>query len=285
MNLGSLQARKNQWAEAANNFRKAVAYKDNYTVAYNDLAYVLRKQGKLGEAITAAKRAIELKPDYAEAHLTMGLALSQRGEFDAALTALKRGHELGVKTPGWSMPSAELVAQCETFVALNEKLPRVVKGEAEPKNTRELVQLAQFAHGQKQLYGAAAQLWERLAKDNPRLRVDGQDQRYNAARAAALIGCGRGEDASAFDEKERARWRRQALEWLRADLEEWTRLTDSGPSATVPALQRELQHWQEDDDLVGLRGPSHVSDLPTDERETCRKLWADVRTLLARNKQ
>jgi hypothetical protein len=41
---------------------------------------------------------------------------------------------------------------------------------------------------------------------------------YRAARCAALAGCGRGADGANLSEAERAPWRKQARDWLRADL-------------------------------------------------------------------
>jgi hypothetical protein len=40
--------------------------------------------------------------------------------------------------------------------------------------------------------------------------------RYDSPCAVALIGAGRGEDKPT-DEAEKARWRKQAMAWLRAD--------------------------------------------------------------------
>ena len=50
------------------------------------------------------------------------------------------------------------------------------------------------------------------------LAEDVPGPRYEAATAAALAGSSQGEDAGPLDDKERARWRRQALSWLRQDL-------------------------------------------------------------------
>jgi tetratricopeptide (TPR) repeat protein len=50
--------------------------------------------------------------------------------------------------------------------------------------------------------------------------------RRNAACSAALAGCGQGQDAAKLDDAERARLRRQALDWLRADLAAWGALLD-----------------------------------------------------------
>src|SRR5207244_3379448 len=76
-------------------------------------------------------------------------------------------------------------------------------------------------------YEAAARYYETAfsldthAADNP-----GSGDRWIAARCAALAGLGRGADAPA-EEPERARRRRQALDWLRADLALWQKRADS----------------------------------------------------------
>ena len=41
-----------------------------------------------------------------------------------------------------------------------------------------------------------------------------------------------------------------------------------------------LQHCRKDPDLAGIRDPAAVAKVPPDEREECKKLWADVATLL-----
>ncbi len=60
-------------------------------------------------------------------------------------------------------------------------------------------------------------------------RGPGRASRFAVAVAAALAGCGKGEDAAKLDDKERTRLRQQALTWLRADLEAWGKLLESQP--------------------------------------------------------
>src|SRR5262249_43942156 len=63
---------------------------------------------------------------------------------------------------------------------------------------------------------AAARLYADAFAADPTLAEDPRSrQRYNAARAAAQAGCGRGTDAASVEETERARWRKQARGWLR----------------------------------------------------------------------
>ncbi len=105
-------------------------------------------------------------------------------------------------------------------------------------------------------------------------------RRYNAACHAALATAGQGTDADKLDDKERAGLRKQTLEWLRADLDLWSkRLADAKPPDRQALLQV-LKHWQEDTNLSGVRDAKALEKLSADEREACEKLWADVAELL-----
>ena len=108
------------------------------------------------------------------------------------------------------------------------------------------------------------------------------DRRYAAACAAALAGCGHGRDTDQLDEQERARWRRQALAWLRQDLTWWgERLDKAGAEASAQVRDR-LRHWQGDPDLAGVRAKDSLAGLPDEERQQWEGLWSDVAALLQR---
>src|SRR5262249_9176588 len=121
-------------------------------------------------------------------------------------------------------------------------------------------------------YGEALAAQPALAKD-----TDAQ-HRYNAARAAALAGVGEGKDADRLDDTERARLRRQAVDWLRADLDVWGRLLDKEPDKARAAVRvaKTLRHWVLDTDFVGVRGLGAFFRLPVAERPSWQKLWTDV---------
>jgi hypothetical protein len=87
---------------------------------------------------------------------------------------------------------------------------------------------------------------------DPRLADDLQAaHRSNAACSAALAAAGQGEDAARLDDKEKARLRKQALDWLKADLVLRTRQLESGKPAARAAVQQTLRDWQKDSDLAG----------------------------------
>src|SRR5262249_25859876 len=99
-------------------------------------------------------------------------------------------------------------------------------------------------------------------------------------------GCGRGQDAASLNDKERADLRRQALDWLRADLEELGRLLkdflDKNPGRPLPGIARTLRYWLWDGDFAGVRGPEALARLPEVERQQWQKLWDEVADTLAR---
>jgi serine/threonine-protein kinase len=251
-------------------------------VAHNNLGNALDDLGRLAEAIAAYREALRLHPDHAGSHCNLGLVLVRQGRFAEALAALKRGHELGSRDPRWTFPSAQLVRRTERLIALDARLPAAMKGEAKPRDADERIEFAELCQF-KQLHGAAARFYAEAFAAKPGLEDPGTGHRYNAARSAALAGCGRGEDAAGLDGKERTRLRRLALNRLRADLAVWTRLAKDKPPAR-PQVQKALRHWQTDPDLAGLRDPEALAKLPAAEQAACRELWADVKALLAQTR-
>jgi tetratricopeptide (TPR) repeat protein len=128
---------------------------------------------------------------------------------------------------------------------------------------------------------AAAQLYADTFTADQRLAEDLRaGHRSKAARAAALAGCGLGQDASKLRPDERSHWRRQASDWLRADLEACTRWFNSEPASARDFVRNLLASWKADPNLAGLRDPSATVKLPADEQDRCLALWQSVDKLL-----
>jgi hypothetical protein len=113
----------------------------------------------------------------------------------------------------------------------------------------------------------------------------GQQQRSahaerHPACGAALAASGHGKDAGKLGDKERARLRKQALDWLRADLALRSKQLESGQATDRAGVQRDLKHWQEDRDFAGIRDKEALEKLPEEERKAFTQLWADVAALL-----
>jgi serine/threonine-protein kinase len=85
-----------------------------------------------------------------------------------------------------------------------------------------------------------------------------------------------------LDESEKAHWRKQALDWLRANLALWTKQAESSKPEAKADVRQTLEHWKADTDLGGIRDETAIKALPEDEQKACRGLWAEVDALLAK---
>jgi serine/threonine-protein kinase len=162
------------------------------------------------------------------------------------------------------------------LAAVKAKLPAFLKGDARPRDAAEGLSLG-FVCGVKKLHATAARVYADAFAADPKLADDlGSAHRYSAACFAALAAAGQGQDASKLDGKEKARLRKQALDWLRADLALRTKQRESGQPAERAAVQRALRHWQKDTDLASIRDKSALARLPADEQKVFAQFWADV---------
>jgi serine/threonine-protein kinase len=270
--------------EAIAEYHTAIRLKPDDPGAHNNLGNALRDQGKLDEAIAEFHTAIRLKPVYAEAHCNLGLVLGQQGRFTEALTELERGHALGSKRANWRYPSGEWVRQARRLVELESRLPEILHGKGRPANTDETLALADLCSG-KHLHAVSARFWQEAFQAQPALAEDKKARnRYNAACAAALAGAGQGKDEPKLDEVTKARWRKQALEWLRADLASWTKSVETASPQAKALVIQALQHWKTNPDLSGLRDEPALAKLPADEQKACRAFWSEVDALLKKAK-
>jgi hypothetical protein len=109
--------------------------------------------------------------------------------------------------------------------------------------------------------------------------------RSRAARAAVLAGCGVGSDAATLSASDRIAWRRQALEWLQADLITCTKYLDADFTANRDLVRGILGNWKSDSDLSGLREQSAIERMSTVDKNACLELWQDVEIVLKRTRE
>src|SRR5262249_18409084 len=145
-------------------------------------------------------------------------------------------------------PPVEVVADCERLAELDARLPAILRGEDKPSDARAQTEFARVCT-LKQLHAAAARLYQEALSAKP----EPTGLFPSAARAAALAGCGLGQDAGELDERERARWRKQALDWLQADLASWDPVLQRNASPIQEAARSYLELRQRDPALAGLR--------------------------------
>jgi serine/threonine-protein kinase len=280
-NLGmALSRQQKPGAEAA--YRKAIALRPDYAVAYNNLGVALVGQRKHGEAEAAYRKALALQPNFPVAHFNLAYALSQQACFDEALALVNKGQDLLPAGDPLRERARPLLLECQRYRALDARLPAILRGAEKPQSAAEQIGFANLCR-LKKLYAGAARLYAAALAAEPKRAQDvpGGD-RYNAACIAALAGCAEGKDPEKPDVNERARWRRQALDWLREDLTWWARKTEKGTAQARLAARQRLELAQCDPDLAGVRDGDGRARLPKEEREQWERLWSEVDALLRR---
>jgi tetratricopeptide (TPR) repeat protein len=280
-NLGLALAHTGRLDEAIAAWRQAVRVRKDYATAHYNLGNGLRLAGQLDEAVAVLREAVRLKGDYAEAHCVLGLTLFQKGDLARALPALRRGHEQGARNPPWPLPSARWLRECERLADLDARLPAILRGEEVPTDPDATLDCAWLCLKRRRLYGAAARFYRQAFDGKPALATaPALGHRYRAACAAALAGTGQGKDAADSTVEERANGRRQAREWLRADLTRWlSDLKGATPQHRRTVLAT-LRRWLRDPDLAGVRATPALERLPPSEREAWLSLWSDLKQAL-----
>jgi serine/threonine protein kinase/tetratricopeptide (TPR) repeat protein len=286
--LGAVLFDKGRLKEAVAEYREALRIKKDFPVVHSNLGCVLVELGQLEEGIAELRQALQIDEDDAQAHMMLGFALTRKGLFPQALKQLRRGQELGSRKPGWNHAEAQFfLRQAEQMARLDYRLSDVLGGKDEPKDAAERLDFAQLClQPCRKQYAAAVRFCKEAFTADLKLAEDmDSDHRYNAACAAALAGCVQGQDAASLGPKERRRFRRQALEWLRADFKARRKQVRSwwpglAAKARTAKAGKALKFWQQDPDLAGVREPAALAKLLAAERQGWHKLWEDVEALL-----
>ena len=144
----------------------------------------------------------------------------------------------------------------------------VAAGHDAAEDDADRLRLAYRAY-QKGLHSSSARLFAEALTNDPKLADSRQTQHaYNAACAAALAGSGRGKHEPSPDDATKAKLRRQALDWLKAELLAWDRLDLPKLPGTKEIVGEALKHWKADTDLAGIRDEKELAKLPAESRSS-----------------
>jgi serine/threonine-protein kinase len=314
VNPGTALRLNGQVEDAITSHRRALELAPRDSWAYYQLGYDLRALGRTDEAVVAFARAVELAPRLARNRYEYGVALLSAGRTEEAIVEFEQATKCD---PGMSMAWERLAAAllqrgrfalaraatqkclglppggkprrkaqwqqivlCDRLLNLEARLDGVLEGKGRPGDAALLRDLAELCCKYKRRYAAAARLYAAAFAARPELAEDlATRDRCHAAAAAALAGCGQGEDAAGLDAGERSQLRRQALSWLEAERNTWARRI-AGKAEDRDLAARTLLVWQQSEDLAGVRDSKALAGLPQDERARWQKLWASVEALL-----
>jgi tetratricopeptide (TPR) repeat protein len=298
--LGLLLARKGQVDEAIAEFREALRLKKDSDMTHSNLAAALERKGRLDEAIAELREALRLnealqiKRDHADAtHYNLGLALAKTGHLDEAIADYRQSLRLMtdralVQTNLGALLAKngqldEAIDECRKAIRLwrnhiHSEMNHCYEAGAHSNLAEALRHKGRldeaFAESKE-----ALRLYTTVFADKPQFADDMNNRfRYDAACDAALAGCHQGADADKFT-KECARLRRQALDWLRADLKAYRHMLEKAAAKASPMIVQRMQHWLKDEDFAGVRGDKALAKLPEEERKDWHKLWQEVEAL------
>jgi serine/threonine protein kinase/tetratricopeptide (TPR) repeat protein len=247
------------------------------------------RQGRWDSSAELAKAAATRLPSHSAvtvpAQLLQAMVQYRKGQttlaqktLAGAVSAISGNEASAVSGDAWICHI--LRREAETLILPN--LGPFLQGAYRPKDGDECLALS-VAIRCRGAYLAGARAFAATFPADPKLADDlNSFLRYYAACLAARAGCGYDQEAHASDDRERARWRTQALDWLRADLAAWTKLADEPKEHDL--IRQVLQHWQKDTDLASLRDAAALTKLPPEERAAYESLWADLAALLKKAK-
>jgi serine/threonine-protein kinase len=266
---------RRQWDESLAVLRQALAVAPESAVLRTMLAQVLWEVGDVEEARAQLRESLRLQPRLALTHWFLGANLAGSGKFTEGLDSLRRAQKLALETGATLRPQVEQVLRKgEWLVEFDRRLSRGVPADA---TAADCLGFAEVCF-RKARYAEAVDFYRRAFAQGPKLA--NAERRYLGASAAALTAAGRGEGAASLNTPRRAELRKQALSWLRDDLEFWGQLAKN-PKAR-PIIDNRLRRWRGHANLSSVRDPAAIAGLPADEQRAWQQTWADVEALLGK---
>jgi WD40 repeat protein len=249
---------------------------DRVLASSSDGSFLQVNEVRLWEADVdpAARLARYQAPDTIRSwHVQVSPTAVARSQWTAAVFHLTRLLEGEPDNGDWRLSRGRCFVSLERWAEAETDLRRAVA--ALPDRAEPLLRLADvLVRGTNQTAAATKTYAEAFVKE-PRAASDlDAYHRYNAACAAIRAAAGSGTDAAGLGAAERVELRKQALEWLRADLR--ARRERAGSPSERTALQKDLVHWQTNPDLTSVRDREGLAQLAAPERALWEKLWSEV---------
>jgi serine/threonine-protein kinase len=248
-----------------------------FSVALGEL---LRTQGRFEEAVSAFRTAANLLPESTAAWDGLAASLLDAGRFAEARAATKR--LLDLPATDATREARRQLDLCDALQSVAADLPAMLTGKKRPAKASTQLALAEWCLRHKRLTATAADLYGAALTAEPD-RADDLEvgNRFHAASAAALAGCGLGDDATKLDDRRRAVLRQQALDWLTVEYKAWARRHRRGKPGDRTTAATAVRAWQQNKDLAGIRAEQALARFPLEEQRAWQTFWADVAALAA----
>ncbi len=267
--LGGMLKAAQDWDGAISAYNRILEQDLKLIDAHVQHGFCLFKKGSIEEAIESYELALELDPNFASAHNFLGWALLEKQDWQGTIEHCQKAFELDQQLTfaKFNQRTAER--------ELDAQLLAVLAGDREPASPAQAVTVAEMCRAKhRQYYGRSAQFYKLALTAEPSL---GNAQHYNAACSAALAASGQGRDQPPLDAIRRTDLRKQALQWLEAELDSARNTLNENPSARIPIS---LKFWQLDPDLASVREQETLRGLTVEEQAAWQRLWTQVAELI-----
>jgi tetratricopeptide (TPR) repeat protein len=266
--LGLMYLRQGQFDRAAEQLHKTTALAPHRWDVWANFGLSLDEVGRTEEAIPALREAHRLAPGRDDVRTHFLRLLTRTGAAAEELQVFKTWYDRLPANDPQRTHWAPQVKYLERQAAVERRLVDFRDGRAEPASGAEAAIAARLCQGKK-LYPDAVRFFVQAFEREPKLADLPQSvDRYNAACAAARAAAEPGPGDA------QAKYRKQALDWLRADLAaRSSRAKTEKERADLRKFLRETV--RPDADLAALRSWS-LARLPADERGEWVKFWAEV---------
>jgi serine/threonine-protein kinase len=289
-NLAHAYAIKGWYDKARDAYNEAIRLDPSDAEIYGCLGGLHYAFGYQEAACESCRVALKLNSELPWAHFILGYALARRAQIEDAVQHFKKAQELIRDLDLINDDPERFVAEsewmeelCRVLPEMEDRLRAVLSGKDEPEDAEERLLFARLAFCHEEYVGSA-RLFQQLYRENPELltvvRFRSQEGLYTAACAA----CQASTDGS-LSERERSRWRRQALAWLDENLEFLWKLQGQGEAEDRRIFQSKMLWRLRTFDLKGIREPRYLNAMPAEDRKACRAFLERVKDLFEKSRR
>jgi eukaryotic-like serine/threonine-protein kinase len=280
-NLGNALTLKGDLDGAIAEYRVSLLLEPKLAPAHSNLGFALQSRGDLEQGIAEFRAAIALDAKNGLAQYNLGNALKEKGDLDGAVTAYREAERLGLKGVGSNLAEAEL---------WKKLLPRLDYLAADPARATKAAEAADFSKLSRQPFlkrhAMSARLYATACAADPKYANDASTfaRRFDAARSAALAGCGQGLDAPA-DASARASLRAQGLAWLETNRLLLARRLASGARGDRQYVAGQLSACLAEKDLAGVRQDAPRHGWTPAEVAAWAAFWSEIEAMVAKTNE
>jgi serine/threonine-protein kinase len=296
--LGLMFLLTHQFEKAVKEYRRTLQLDPTSVLGHWGLGQSLKGLGQYEEAIRNYHFVVrELDPgkkrpnperndgeEYASAQIGIAESLLSLGRFSESSAAAQQVIQSPDASEPWRQVMRRRLEMSQCLASIQDKIPALLAGRDELSDAAKLRVLAEWLDLFKRQPVASVRIFDIAFSKEATLKPGPKSpDRFQAACAAALAGCGAGNDTAGLDIKTRKQMRAKSLRWLRADLDYWYNHFMNGKMAERLAAAQAMHAWKDEKNLEAVREPAQLAQFPEAERLEWQELWSAVDALAVRD--